>query len=390
MITNRRGRFALVAAVAVPLAAGMCTTARADSGSWTQQSVPGSDTNILAVTSVSPSTQWAVGFDVSDAGEGVSFSPLVLSHSAGSGTWNAVATPALGGSSRANAISAAGPDDVWVTGDSVGASDAKAVVTEHWNGSAWTVIDVPLPSGEADYGELLGVATLGPADAWAVGNDQSDDQNINALIEHWNGVSWQAAALPASIADGVALSAVTAVGPHDLYAAGVDYATNAPVLLHGDGRTWRQVALPGAGISGAYGEYGEANALVPDGTGGVYVVGTAYLTNTDPGHALIEHWDGRKWQTNLPEPSGYATLLGATLTPQGLAVVGYDPSVTVFVQYGEVLEDGAWHSLNLPNVDGGAMYTAALSTRDGLFAVGAYMAQGDRSDSFPLVEQNQR
>jgi hypothetical protein len=123
------------------------------------------------------------------------------------------------------------------------------------------------------------VATLDPADAWAVGNSQGGG-SINALIEHWNGVSWQAAALPASIADGVVLNAVTALGPRDLWAAGLDEYTNTPVLLHGDGRTWRQVALPGAGISGAYGEYGEINALVPDDAGGVYVVGSAYLTNS--------------------------------------------------------------------------------------------------------------
>jgi hypothetical protein len=200
-----RHRFALAAAVAVPLAAGMCmtTSAHADAGGWTQQSVPGGAGNILAVTSVSPGTLWATGFSSSDTGGGVSFAPLVLSRTAGGdGAWSAVPTPAISGSSRANAISAAGPDDVWI--------------------------------------------------------------------------------------------------------------------------------------------------------------------------------------------SGYATLLGATLTAQGLDVVGYDPSGTTMIPYGEVLEGGAWQSLNLPDVGSGAEYNAVASTRDGLVAVGSSSVPNDLSDSFPLAEQNQQ
>ena len=93
------------------------------------------------------------------------------------------------------------------------------------------------------------------------------------------------------------------------------------------------------------------------------------------------------------EPAGtvrYATLLGATLTSQGLAVLGYDPSGTTPAAYCEVLEDGAWQSLNLPNVGSGAEYTAALPTCYGLLAVGSYDMPGNLSGSFPLAEQNRR
>ncbi|MBR7836277.1 hypothetical protein KDL01_23570 [Actinospica durhamensis] len=384
-------RFALAAAVAGPLAAGMCvgSPAHADSGGWVEQGVPAGAANILAVASVGPHTLWATGFTMSDAGGGVSFKPLVLARDSSQGTWTPVQTPAISGSSRANAISAAGPDDVWVTGDGIGTPGAASVLTEHWDGTAWTEIDVPLPSGENTAGELLGVATIGPDDAWAVGNGQSGG-SISALIEHWNGASWQAAALPAAIASGVVLNAVTAEGPHDLWAAGVDYDTDEPILLHGDGTTWQQVALPGAGVTGAYGQYGELNALVADGAGGVYVVGAAYLTSDDPGHALVEHWDGRAWQTHLPEPSGNALLLGAALTPQGLAVVGYDPSGTQPNPYGEILQGGTWQSLNLPDVgSGGTDPSAALSTCDGLVVVGGYDVANDEQDTFPLVLQGQ-
>jgi hypothetical protein len=202
-----------------------------------------------------------------------------------------------------------------------------------------------------------------------VGNGQSGG-TITPLIEHWDGISWQAAALPSSIASGVVLNAVTAVGPHGLWAAGVNYDTEEPVLLHGDGTSWQQVVLPCANVTGAYGHYGELNALVADGASGVYVVGAAFLTSSDPGHALVEHWDGREWQASLPEPSGSALLLGATLTPEGLAVVGYDPSGTQPNPYDEILQGGTWNSMNLPDVgSGGTDLTAALSTSEGLVAI---------------------
>lgn len=388
--SSRRRRVAVAVGTAAVLATGVCVSSQAQAAAagWAQQSVPGGAGNILAVTSVVPNTLWAAGFTMNDAGGGVSFSPLVLSRDASLGAWTAVPTPALSGSSRANAISAAGPDDVWLTGDSTGAPGAKSVVTEHWDGSAWSVVDAPLPSTGTD-GDLLGVATLGPDDAWAVGSDQSGP-NLDALIERWDGVSWQVTALPSSSSDGVVLNAVTALGPHDLWVGGVDYNDDEPVLLHGDGTSWQQVPIPGAGVSGAYTRFGEVDALTSDGSGGIYLVGAVYASGSDPGHALVEHWDGKQWQTNLPEPSGNAILLGATLTPDGLAVVGYDPSHTEVSPYDEILQGRSWRPLNVPDIgSAGTQLDAVISTRQGLVAVGGYNVANDEN-TYPIVFQQQR
>lgn len=175
------------------------------------------------------------------------------------------------------------------------------MLAEHWDGSAWSVINAPLPSTANTAGELLGVATIDPDDAWAVGNDQNGGA-LAALIEHWDGTSWQSQALPANEASGVVLNAITALGPHDLWAAGVNYDDDEPVLLHGDGAGWQRITIPGVGVSGAYDQHGEVNALVADGTDGIYLIGVAYLSSSDPGHALIEHWDGMTRRTPIPDP----------------------------------------------------------------------------------------
>jgi hypothetical protein len=88
-----RRRFALAAAVTAALALEVFVggLAHADSGGWIEQGVPAGAGNILAVASVGPGIVWATGFTMSDAGGGISYAPLVLSHHAGSqGPWTPV------------------------------------------------------------------------------------------------------------------------------------------------------------------------------------------------------------------------------------------------------------------------------------------------------------
>ena len=59
-----------------------------------------------------------------------------------------------------------------------------------WNGTSWTRVaspNYPLAGGS----QLLGVTTLAPRDATAVGYFYNGDTEVFAAIfEHWNGTSW--------------------------------------------------------------------------------------------------------------------------------------------------------------------------------------------------------
>jgi hypothetical protein len=68
-------------------------------------------------------------------------------------------------------------------------------LTEHWNGSAWSIISSPNPAG-ATSSALQGAAAV-PHEAddedggvWAVGGDTLNGASFT-LIEHWNGVKWR-------------------------------------------------------------------------------------------------------------------------------------------------------------------------------------------------------
>ncbi|WP_034264683.1 hypothetical protein [Actinospica robiniae] len=366
----------IAASTAAGLALALAAPARAAAAGWNDQPLPFSSGNILAVTNVDAHTVWAAGFTLTIEGEGESFSPLVLCRN-GSGKWQVVQTPATG-DIRADAISADGPNDVWVTGDSNG--DGHGPLTEHWDGKAWTVVSAPLPAAVNGYGELLGVVALGENNAWAVGNGQYGATLIG-VIDHWDGKSWQPSALPAGVADDVVFNTVTATGPHDLWAAGQSNATGRPVLLHGDGEFWQQIDVPTEGAL-----YAGINALSADGSGGMWMVGTASLTGSDWGHPLVEHWNAGTWEST-PVPPGSGSLLGAAVTAQGLAVVGYIPGDGIDA-YGEVLHDGAWQPLNLPEVGDGVMsLNAVTTTRAGLLAVGGYSPNGDDVSEAPMALQ---
>jgi hypothetical protein len=122
--------------------------------------------------------------------------------------------------------------------------------SEHWDGTSWSFA----PVASQSPGALTSVAALGSNDAWAVGYDDA-----GALIERWNGATWNRLAVPLG-ADG--LAGVAARSPADVWAVGSAHsiATN-PVALHWDGVRWsnvptarvrgRSASLLGVAIAGA-------------------------------------------------------------------------------------------------------------------------------------------
>ena len=79
-----------------------------------------------------------------------------------------------------NAISAAGPDDIWAVGT---ATVPNTVVTLHWDGSNWSPFTNELAAVALDD-----ITVSGPDDAWAVGTGP----DVGPLTAHWDGQSWRA------------------------------------------------------------------------------------------------------------------------------------------------------------------------------------------------------
>jgi hypothetical protein len=88
--------------------------------------------------------------------------------------WNSVPNPKVNPASTLAGVVAISATDVWAVGNNGGGSNGQALI-EQWNGTSWNVI----PSVEAQgsvQGRFLGVAAITASNVWAVGITALTDQ----------------------------------------------------------------------------------------------------------------------------------------------------------------------------------------------------------------------
>jgi len=190
-----------------------------------------------------------------------------------------------------NSVAAFSKDDVWTVG-SYEWSDGDGPdppLVEHWNGTQWRVVPDAAPRASA----LFGVAAVTSTDVWAVGTGQTDrggNYTEHPLIEHWDGKGWSVVPdnAPAKPKNSQLLS-VTAVGTKDIWAVGgsdAGHQRQAALIEHWDGSRWQAVSSPVSpavlsSVSAASSK--DVWALSPVGHGGI-----------------VEHWNGAAWKSYGP------------------------------------------------------------------------------------------
>jgi len=108
--------------------------------------------------------------------------------------WTAVTTPTppSSGVGFLNGIACTGPDSCFAVGDAKGAS-----LVERWDGAAWTVVPSPnLTGAAATY--LFGVSCSSPKNCNAVGLAPATGTVAagSPVAEHWDGSAWTLVATP--------------------------------------------------------------------------------------------------------------------------------------------------------------------------------------------------
>jgi hypothetical protein len=240
-------------------------------------------------------------------------------------------------------ISAASATDAWAVGAYYPtAAGVLATLAEHFDGTRWT--GYPLPNVGTEENVLLGVSMPSPGHAWAVGYYVNGKFQQHTLIEHFNGSSWSVVPSPNPSAAHNILYGVSAVSDTDVWAVGASEKTSGhwqALVEHWNGATWQVVAIPEPGPNG-----NQLYAVQAVGPNNVYAVGQSAGLHF-PSDALIEHWNGHVWSV-LPSPSdGSATALplGLSATRSSLTVVGQqEPNGQVYTPY---VASGAPHALAL-------------------------------------------
>jgi hypothetical protein len=259
------------------------------------------------------------------------------------------------------------------------ANGAQILVAAAWNGSAWSVQPIALPT-TASSGNLLAVSCAAATDCVAVGylNDASGQL---ALAEGWNGAVWTAlgdptppGGLDASLL-GVSCTAVAQCAAVGNY---FDGTTTQALAESWDGSSWTLQPTPSsgsarqlAGISCLSAAYCEAVGSDTDPSG-------------SPAQTLIEVWDGTSWTIQpSPNPAGasYSSLgsiscsSAAACMALGFADVG---------MFAEGWDGTAWTIIPTPNPSANANFdslSCAAATQ--CEAVGSYFTD---TSSFAFAE----
>jgi hypothetical protein len=258
-----------------------------DGTSWSQVSSPDPSEPYLinylfAVTAQSPTSIWAVGNYATQTGQ----QSLILD---GDGTsWEQVTAPSPQDYNYLRAV-AATRFGAWAAGNSAGQT-----FTLKWSGGRWSQSASPI---EPRNVFLSGLVMTSRSVGWAVGSDNSFHQS-KTLILRGDGVSWSKVASPSDAVNG-SLAAVTATSAANAWAVGSDAnaaGTSAvPMILHWNGKSWKEAASPDPHGSAAFDHlYGVAASS----RSSAWAVGT-WSTNTTNG-AVILRWNGTSWKPAAP------------------------------------------------------------------------------------------
>ncbi len=282
--------------------------------------------------------------------------------------WSVVPSPNAGANgSSLQAVAAISSSDIWAVGAYIsgytGTVAYYSTLTEHWNGTSWSVISSP---NAGTYAELFGITTISPSSVWAVGDFQDSSGHRRTLVEHWDGTIWHIVPSPNPDPYYSILHGVTAVSANDVWAVGEGSAYST-LTEHWDGSSWTIVASPNSTSNSVL--LGATSTSASD----VWAVGYS-------GGTLTEHWNGSNWTVvTSPNPgSGNNLLLGVTaLSSSDVWAVGYSGASTLTEHW----DGSTWTALassHGPGIVGNQLNSVSAIAANDIWAVGSssYNARG--------------
>jgi hypothetical protein len=143
------------------------------------------------------------------------------------------------------AVSTPSTSAAWAVGYYVNGRFKQKTLFEHFDGSAWSVVPSLNPGDLQNI--LFGVAAISDRDVWAVGGEQDLNGLWHTLTEHWNGSSWSVVPAVDAGQNGNQFYAVKAIASDNVYAVGQQAGTGFPnkaLLEHWNGTAWSVVHGP--------------------------------------------------------------------------------------------------------------------------------------------------
>lgn len=287
-----------------------------DGTSWSIVPTPSVEVgNLLGVAAVSSTDVWAAGsLLLSSRGNTASFIH-----------WNGrkwtVAKSGVVANSTIFGITAVASNDLWAVGEVENQTTFnEQTLIEHWNGKTWSVVASPNATGQ--FSILNGVTAVSASDIWAVGRFEDASNTVHTLTEHWDGTAWSIVASPDGVGFESELNSATALSASDVWAVG-DSAGSGTLTEQWNGTTWSVVASPSVATNSSL--TGVAAVTASD----IWATGITF-TSSSVFQAFIEQWNGTSWSiVPSPNPGSASFLSGAAADPvsgQAWAVGNFTPA----------------------------------------------------------------
>ena len=287
---------------------------------WQQVPSPNAstaDNYLVDVSAISPDDVWAVGYYSNTVTQRYE---TLTQHWNGS-AWTIVPSPnPAGWHNYLRAVDGVVANDVWAVGDgrpNVGYGGGY-LLTFHWDGSSWTAVRNPNPGFNYANG-LSGVIALASNDVWATGFWRA--YSFRGLLMHWDGYEWLQEIDPFYQGG---LSDISGVASNDLWAVGHELSDGS-LVYHRDGTGWSRISSPDVGGLGGVSALASNDVWAVGENGIIRWNGTSWVTMTVPVGGLLKvdartandvwvvastavlHWNGSQWTIR-------ATAVGESLT----------------------------------------------------------------------------
>jgi hypothetical protein len=197
---------------------------------WKNILDPNQGGTLLSVSGISTNDVWAVGDNVA--------TPL-SEHWDGT-QWSVIPTPVVGTSSYVDSVSADASNDVWAAGYYYGQNVIPYALVERWDGTQWSAINVPQPGVNGTY--FNSVTAISPNDVWAVGYYLDVNYIETSLTEHWDGTEWTVVSSP-NPGGHAEVNAVAAVSSTDVWAVGFGGGLGS-FTMQWNGTQWNTMSDP--------------------------------------------------------------------------------------------------------------------------------------------------
>ncbi|MBF6614598.1 MAG: S-layer homology domain-containing protein, partial [Chloroflexi bacterium] len=333
--------------------------------------------NILEASSVvSANDIWAVGVYYDDQG-----TPHTLTEHWDGTQWSVVPSPSPGSADNyLGGVAVVSANDVWAVGYYDTGNGTPPTLVEHWDGTQWSV--VPSPSPGSQFSVLQSIAVVSANDIWAVGYDFTGAGVGQTLAEHWDGTQWSIVASPNPGSSDSEFAGVSVVSANDVWAVGYQATGGNQQTLteHWDGTQWSVVPSPGPGSA----SHLQSTTVVS--ANDVWAVG-AYRAAVP--QTLTEHWDGAQWSV-VPSPNAgdVGSFLNsvAKVSANDVWAVGLVDQGSTELTLTEHWDGSAWTIVpsSDPSAQSNYLTSVAVVSATDVWAVGSYRIPAGTQ---PLVEQ---